>query len=224
MVADCMSRETPACLIVIDLTETWRQWEFQLPSCIERYTEIFSMDLLCEPGPGWRPPAGTAIPFHVSRKERLIVLMLGVSDDRAAEDHMVSFSMLTSKLLQAMKLVGEEAAPISWAMWGKWSCRVTDEHYWDDAWPCCVYGTKLISHDGKRVVIRDFNPYTVKEALATGNVGGPAEEDTNDRYIVSPSRLELYLRAPAGSMESDLQLVALMASLEKLERSRQEKQ
>ncbi|KAJ3557915.1 hypothetical protein NM688_g1216 [Phlebia brevispora] len=157
-------------LVVVDLANTDAPpRRLDLLPCLAGATSIYNMELLCEPGSRWAPPSGQNPPFHVSREDRLIVLLVHVTDDRLAEDYALTFSMLASKLASYVDKSSAEKVNIPWCDWGTDTCRATESaFFWEGIWPCCVYGTKHVVQEDNHVVIYDFNPHAIREQLLPG--------------------------------------------------------
>lgn len=178
MLADFIPHElellgTGSYLIALDLTNPAKRWRFHMPTCIEDETAIFHMELLCEPGPLYKPSPSLSSPFHVARGERLIVLIVHVVDERGmGEDYPINFYMLSSRLLACLKDPDQpdsEEVQIPWADWGR-HCRAIHSSVLAGGsfWPCAVYGTKHVIEEDGQATIYDFNQASVHSLLSSG--------------------------------------------------------
>ena len=117
-----MVKEFKHRLLIIDLIDTVRRWDFSLPQCIVDETQVCTLELVSEPGPDYVPSSPSNVPFFAQRGDRLITIVMHVVDDRNAEDYAVTFSMLSSGLL-AHLTPENVGGVIQWADWGPETCR-----------------------------------------------------------------------------------------------------
>jgi hypothetical protein len=160
------------------MTTCKRQWTLCLPPSKVRSGGVITyMELLSDPGPQWLPlscqdvhpsspnadhAAGyhtnkvnkdncdtSHCPFYLAQGNRMIALMVTISDE-GTEDlimHSVRFNTTTSILLQLVRSnEGTPLCTIPWQDWGPASTRAEPMNdIWDGAWPVCVYGMRFIT-------------------------------------------------------------------------------
>ena len=105
----------------------------------------------------------------------------------------MSFSMLSSRLLTLLSQAENTGkGDIKWSQWGKRNCRVELENFWDQSCACSVYGTQAAVHGGDRVIIRDFNPHSLQDLVASRNRG--ETQGVHGDWVVSDTHTPFDIR------------------------------
>ena len=172
------------------------------------------MELLSDPGPRWtpstKPPTATSSPptqnvsqtsikasqheppFYIARDDRVIALMMTVMDERSPylDPYTIRFIISTPRLLEFMDRTSD-SVPFPTFAWPEWGPRCTraepKNDIWDGSWPCCVYGTKIITesswvehHNGQ---IARYRPVNLNPPDYDTVVGSPQIYDFNQAAL-----------------------------------------
>ena len=175
--------ESPQPSISLLLSEVKYLCAFHYPPLRDDLT-VLDVLIRSDPAPNWRPSPALAVPFSVSRADRLFVVTLWLIE---YDDETNMFSLVpASTFLRAIGSLapGETGRHFAWAEWGPRGSRfiaAPSTYTSTEVWYGAMFATveqELDPQTGrfcKSVVVRDFNQLAVRKAIA-----GAGEKESSD--------------------------------------------
>ena len=175
--------ESPQPSTSLPLSEVKYLCAFHYPRLRNDLT-VLDMLIRSDPAPNWRPAPTLAVPFSVSRADRLFVVTLWLIE---YDDETNMFSLVpASTFLRAIGSLapGETGRHFAWAEWGPRGSRfiaAPSTYTSTEVWYGAMFATveqELDPQTGrfcKSVVVRDFNQLAVRKAIA-----GAGEKESSD--------------------------------------------
>ncbi|RPD52544.1 hypothetical protein L226DRAFT_576804 [Lentinus tigrinus ALCF2SS1-7] len=183
-----------------DLTKLEYLCAFHYPSLYFDDTSFFDVTLGAYPGPGLSPPPSVAVPFSVSRDDRLLVVTMQVEYSAPEIAILLSF-IPSSTLLSLIKTIppGERHRRFAWEDWGPAGSRLQTTTWrpsFDSDRTAC-YGNSFARQVQTRphpsplsIELYDFNQLACRRMLGEGIVPGAGTSDGDGiELVMEPSVL-----------------------------------